>query len=187
MANYSTFHGTVKELEGGYQDEKSDKNGNYNSRKELVGTNYGISALVYEKWIGRVPTVSDMKAITPTVASEIFKANYWNRLSASYIDSQAVAENLVDHGINAGIGTAAKIMQRVLNTRFNRNLSVDGGVGTLTIEAINSVNAFDLFQEFSLARIDYYNSIGNSFWIDGWIKRVQTISDKFGIPFKKKH
>jgi lysozyme family protein len=186
MANYYLFHGTVAALEGGYQNSTSDKKGNTNSRGEMVGTNYGVSAPVYEKWIGYPPSIANMKAITPTVAKEIFKANYWNKLQASFINSQAVAETLVDHGINAGIVSAAKIIQKVLNDDFNKKLSVDGGIGSKTLAAINSVNATDLFQSYNAARIDFYNNLGKPHWINGWIKRVQTISDKFGIVLKKK-
>ena len=186
MADYNLFHSTVAALEGGYQNNINDKLGNTNSRGEMVGTNYGISAPVYEKWIGYPPSIMDMKSITPTIAREIFKANFWNRLQASYINSQAVAENLVDHGINAGTGRAAKIMQKVLNDKFNKNLAVDGGVGNKTLAAINSVNASDLFQEYSDARIAYYHSLNKDYWINGWINRVKTIADKFGIVLKKK-
>lgn len=185
MANFYDFHSTVAELEGGFQKIPSDP-GNYNSRKELVGTNYGISAPVYEKWIGYPPSEKDMKSITPTIASEIFKANYWNRLRANDINSQSVAENLVDHGINAGTGTATKIMQRVLNNSFGKNLAVDGAIGSLTIDAINSVNPLTLFQKYSEARLDYYENIGNKDWIKIWEKRVFSLAKKFGILVKKK-
>jgi lysozyme family protein len=185
MASYSNFHNTVSQLEGGFQNLASDP-GNYNSRNELVGTNYGISAPVYEDWLGYVPSENDMRSLTKTIASEIFKNQYWNRLSASSIYIQPVAENFVDHGINAGTGTAAKIMQRVLNTSFGKSLTVDGAVGNLTIAAINSVSPIELFKEFSAARLEHYANIGNSSWLHIWQKRVQTLADKFGIDLKKK-
>ncbi len=185
MANYEDFNKTVVELEGGFQKRASDP-GNFNSKKQLVGTNNGISAPVYEKWIGYPPTEIDMRSLSKTVAQEIFKKNYWHRLKASYIDSQAVAETLVDHGINAGTGTAAKIMQRVLKEKFSLDIRVDGAIGAITIEAINSVNPVLLFQEFNEARIIYYERIGNSEWLGVWKNRVKSIANKFGIEFKKK-
>lgn len=185
MANYNDFQDTVAALEGGFQNKASDP-GNFNSRGENVGTNFGISAPVYEKWIGRVPTIYDMKAITKTVAEEIFKTNYWNRLSASFIKNQSIAENLVDHGINAGVGTAAKIMQRVLNESFGKNLRIDGAIGPITLAAINNVNPVELFQKYSQARIEYYKNIGNRDWLAIWKRRVQSIANKFGIDIKKK-
>lgn len=186
MANFLQFKKTIQQLEGGYQNLKSDA-GNKNSLGIFVGTNYGISAPVYEQWIGRVPTVSDMKNLTPLTAQEIFKKNYWEKLGANYIESQMVAETLVDHGINAGTGTAARIMQRVLNNEFGKNLVVDGALGTLSIEAINSTSSSKLFNSYSNARINDYKTKNNSdSWYPIWKKRVETIASKFGIILSKK-
>jgi lysozyme family protein len=185
MASFYEFNDTVAELEGGFQKLASDP-GNYNSRGELVGTNYGISAPVYEKWLGYPPSEIDMRNLSKTVAKEIFKSQYWHRLSADYINSQMVAETLVDMGINAGTGTAAKIMQRVLNEKFNLRLRVDGAIGPLSVEAINSVDPIALFQEFNAARISYYERLNNQDWLKIWKNRVQAIASKFGIDLKKK-
>ncbi|WP_435415042.1 glycoside hydrolase family 108 protein [Polaribacter aestuariivivens] len=185
MANYYDFKETVQQLEGGFQKIPSDP-GNYNSRKELVGTNHGISAPVYESWIGYPPSEIDMRAMSKTIASEIFKTNYWNKLRASEIKNQAVAENLVDHGVNAGTGAATKIMQRVLNKYFNKNLSVDGGLGPITLAAINSVNPLTLFQKYSQYRFEYYSKINNPDWAKIWDNRVFSLAKKFGIVVKKK-
>ena len=130
-----------------------------------------------------------MRSITKTVAKEIFKKNYWYKLRAEYINSQAVAETLVDHGINAGTGAAAKVMQKVLNKSFNFNLRVDGAIGPITVEAINSVNPIQLFQEFSNGRIEDYKIKkieDRSFWLPIWLERVEVIANKFGIALKKK-
>lgn len=185
MASYYDFHSTVAQLEGGFQKIASDP-GNYNTRNELVGTNHGVSAPVYEQWLGYPPSEADMRAMSKTDAKEIFKGQYWNRLSANYINSQAVAETLVDMGINAGVGTAAKLMQRVLNDKFNMRLRVDGAIGPLSIEAINSVDATRLFQEYNDARIKYYETRSNTEWIPIWINRVKKIANKFGVELKKK-
>lgn len=185
MAYFGNFNDTVAQLEGGYQKIKSDP-GNYNSRKQLVGTKYGISAPVYEEWIKRVPSENDMRNITKQTANIIFKRNYWDRLKADSIQSQAVAETLVDHGINAGTGAAAKIMQRVLNARFGKNLAVDGVIGPISLRAINSVDADELFVAYNAARIDFYEKINNPNWLSIWKNRVKSIASKFGIDLKKK-
>ena len=186
MAHFEQFKNTIQQLEGGYQNLRSDL-GNKNSLGVFVGTNYGISAPVYEKWIGRVPTVSDMKNLSHLTAIEIFKKNYWDKLGAQYIDSQMIAETLVDHGINAGTGTAARIMQRVLNDEFNKNLVVDGALGTLSLEAINSTPSNKLFNSFSQARINDYKTKNNAdAWYPIWKKRVETIASKFGVILSKK-
>lgn len=186
MANFQYFQNTVAQLEGGYQNSRNDP-GNKNSLGQFVGTMNGISAPVYERFIGRVPSVEDMKSITKAVAAQIFKINYWDAMKADFINSQAVAETFVDHGINAGVGTAIRIMQRVLNTKFGNNLAVDGKIGTMTLNAINKANSVELFNEFSNARIADYSTKNNAAtFYNGWVNRVNAIATKFGIVLKKK-
>ncbi|CAL2104480.1 PG_binding_3 domain-containing protein [Tenacibaculum sp. 190130A14a] len=185
MSVFEKYIDDLTFIEGGYQN-RADDPGNYNSEKELVGTNHGISAPVYERWIGRVPTEANMRAITKPIALQIIKAWYWDKVQASFINSQAVAENIADHAINAGTGSAAGIVQEVLNYEFNKDLSVDGVIGPMTIDAINSVDQTKLFQKFSQYRIDYYRSINNRSWLRIWENRVKYLARKFNIDIKKK-
>lgn len=186
MADFNQFVPILLEAEGGYQNKASDKRGNSNSLGQMVGTNLGISAPVYEKWLGYPPSVSDMKSITVPVALEIYEAWYWNAVLASKINDQAVAETLVDHTINGGEGGAARIMQQVLRKEFGLNVAIDGDVGPKTVAAINSVNPRDLFQIFSQYRLEAYKAINNPDWQAGWKKRVFKYAKKFGIVLKKK-
>jgi len=178
MASWSLYKDLVGQLEGLYQANPNDFDGNYNSLGELVGTMRGISALVYEAWIGRPPTVADMKSISLATADAILKKLYWDLLKAPQIKNQEVAEVIVDHGINSGTGSIAIIVQRVLNNSFNKNLAVDGGIGNLTLSAINSVNQVMLHSAIIQGRKDYYLSIkhkkNNYLFYDGWIKRLDT-------------
>ncbi|MDB0600662.1 glycosyl hydrolase 108 family protein [Tenacibaculum maritimum] len=146
MANFDSYIVSVKSFEGGYQD-RGDDPGNFNSRRELVGTNHGISAKTYQRWIGYPPSIEDMKNITLQIAQEIFKVWYWDKVNASSISSQEVAENIVDHAINAGVFSSAKIVQEVLNIHFNQSLQIDGIIGRRTIDAINKTPSKELLEE----------------------------------------
>ena len=90
MADINLYKETALKLEGGYQKLSSDP-GNYNSKGELVGTNFGVSAKAYESWINRPPTEEDIRSITKELATYIFKVWYWDAVRASEIHSQAVA------------------------------------------------------------------------------------------------
>jgi len=173
MASWNLFKHLVASLEGLYQNRHSDF-GNKNSLGQFVGTMRGISAPVYEAWIGRPPTVEDMKAITIPIAEAILKQNYWDRLNATKMKTQEVADVIVDHGVNAGTGAAAIITQEVLNKTFNKGLAVDGGIGNLTIAAINSVDQVMLQSAIVEARRKHYDSlqISHPDWYDGWIIRL---------------
>jgi lysozyme family protein len=174
MAVFSKYIPMLIAAEGGYQKTPSDS-GNYNSLNQLVGTNHGISAPVYEQWINKVPTESMMRAMTKSEALQIFKAWYWDGISASKIINQSVANIIVDHAVNAGQGRAGKIVQGVLNNTFNYNLVVDGAIGPVTIAGINSVNQYQLHEAIKQGRKDHYNSIGGQVsndFLTGWLIRL---------------
>lgn len=185
MASYKTFQQKIQRAEGGFQMLVADK-GNYNSLGELVGTNFGISARVYERIIGSPPTVNDMKNITLAESHKIFKTRFWDSIKADFINSQAVAETFADHAINASPRAATKIMQRVLNNQFSKSLVIDGVIGSKTIAAINSVDSKLLFNGFSKGRIGYYNSLNDCVhFCDAWHGRVNELAKDHKIDISK--
>jgi len=173
MANAKLFLPKVLEAEGGYQRIATDT-GNYNSAGDLVGTNYGISAPVYEAYINDVPSQYDMENMPLSHAVAIYKPQYWDKLKADDIKTQEVADVLVDHGVNTGVSRAAKMVQTILKESFNKNLTVDGAVGNITITAMNSVNQVQLQNAIVNARISYYESLRHLYpeFIKGWLNRV---------------
>ena len=176
MASFYTYLPLLQQVEGGYTDHPND-NGNWTGGKKgvgnLVGTNYGISAPVYARWIGRVPTKTEMKNITKTEAKDIFKAWYWNEVGASQIKHQSVANIIVDHAVNAGVGSASRLTQRVLNNEFGFRLAVDGKIGPLTLRAINSVDSKRLHDAIKGARLQFYKDINQPTFIKGWTNRLK--------------
>ncbi|WP_375436034.1 hypothetical protein [uncultured Hymenobacter sp.] len=51
-----------------------------------------------------------------------YKASYWNPLIMNAVHLQCVAEQLDDHGVNAGTSRPARILQHVYTTEFTRIL-----------------------------------------------------------------
>ena len=178
MANFSTYLPLLQQVEGGFQKIPQDP-GNYNSRKELVGTNYGISARFYEGIIGRPPTEADMRAITKGQAEKIFLDHFWNKVKANQIVDQAMANTIVDHQVNAGDGV--RLAQRVLNSSFGFNMPVDNGMGPITLGALNSVNPARFVTLYNEARAAHYRSIGNAAFLNGWLIRLS----KFAVEYQK--
>ena len=180
MAVFNLYVPLLTAVEGGYQNLVGDT-GNYNSLGHRVGTNYGIAAKTYETWIGYPPTIADMKAMTKTIALEIMKSWYWDKVKASAIHNQSIAEMIVDHAVNAGPGRAAKMAQEVLNKTFGFKLKVDGAIGQLTLNAINSVDQQRLHDALKAYREMYYYSIGGEF-LKVWLNRLK----RFAFVEKKK-
>ena len=171
MADFYKYLPLLSNAEGGFQKHPSDT-GNYNSLGQLVGTNYGISAKTYEDFIKRPPTENDMRSMPKSVAIEIYKQNYWHKMKGNFMTNQSVANILIDHGVNAGVGRASRLVQNILKYHFNKNISVDGAIGNETLTALNNVNQYSLFQTIKKERENYYKSLGGVF-LDGWLSRLK--------------
>lgn len=180
MASFNKYMPLLQKVEGAYQALPQDP-GNFNSKGELVGTNYGISARFYERIINRPPSKMDMKAITQYEAEEMYKAFFWDKNLGDQIKSQSVANTVIDHQINSGRGI--RLAQKVLNNHFGKSLVVDGIMGKNTLSAINSVNAEIFVNEYNNAREDYYRSLNNPTFLKGWLIRLKSFaySDTFVI------
>jgi len=171
MANFQVFIPLVLDVEKGYQNQVSDS-GNYRSDGVRVGTNRGISAKVYEAWIGRLPSIADMKAISVETAKNIYKSWYWDKLKGDAIADQNVANIIIDMAVNSGAFAAGKLLQRTLNEYFQKTLTVDGVVGNQTIAAVNSVNGQALFDKIKIERKAFYLDLNDYTNINGWLDRL---------------
>jgi lysozyme family protein len=162
--------------EGGFQISPKDK-GNYNSKGELVGTNFGISAPVYEEYIGRVPSVYDMKNITVEKAKDIYRKNYITPVTKNLgiAEDSPVFEQVVDMVVNHGYKNTVPIIQRALD-----GIKVDGMSGKRTRGAISKAIKNDPVGFNNMLvnkRIDFYKDIVKRIpdqqkFISGWINRA---------------
>lgn len=120
----------VLEVEGGYVNDPEDSGGE---------TNFGIT-VARARASGYVGAMRDMSRQT---AFGIYTVEYWDAVQADDLLalSHAVAEEVVDTGINCGTGRAGRFLQRALNV-FNKraklypDLKVDGNIGPATINAL---------------------------------------------------
>lgn len=176
MADFTTALARALKWEGGYQRSKEDK-GNYNSKKQLVGTNHGIAAFVYETWIGRPPTTKDMREMPMTNAAQIYKGLFWTRIRGDEIANQFVADIFFDGHVNHGT-QGIRLMQRVLG------VVVDGIVGPKTLAAINARDPQTLYAQYRQVRRDFYHSIvarnpTQKVFLTGWLRRIDSFEDQF--------
>ena len=179
MASFYSYLPLLQQVEAGFQKLAKD-HGNYNSLGELVGTNYGISARFYETVIGRPPSEQDMRNITKSQAEQIFLDYFWNAENASQINSQAVANTIIDHQINAGNGV--QIAQQVLNNSFGFNLDDDNVLGKNTLAALNSVDPAKFVTRYNDARAYFYtHNSSSSVFASVWLNRLK----KFAVTYRE--
>lgn len=113
-------------LEGGYSNHRSDKGG---------ATKYGITEAVARE----NGYAGDMKELPIETAKSIYKKDYWDKMRLNDIAnlSESIATELFDTGVNMGIRTAGKFLQRAINVLTFLELKLDGIIGTKTIQALS--------------------------------------------------
>lgn len=168
MAKLELFAPILFKWEGGFQCDKDDS-GNYNSKLELVGTKFGVSAKAYEDYYGEIPTKETMQNLTPEKASFVLK-KYWNNCKADLIENQSIANLVVDFHYNSGFA-AIKAIQKSLN------VYPDGIIGKLTLEAINNNIPEDVFVTIWNVRKEFYLNIvkrvpKQAKFLKGWLNRL---------------
>jgi lysozyme family protein len=126
---------TLLRIEGGYANNPNDAGGE---------TNFGITKAV-ARANGYTGPMRDMRC---DQALAIYRAEYWARPGFQVVGEIApkVAGELLDTGVNMGVGTASIFLQRALNVLNRRardyaDIKVDGWIGAKTIAALNGLIA----------------------------------------------
>ena len=172
MAKIELLAPILFKWEGGYQCDKEDA-GNYNSKGELVGTKYGVSAKAFEVQYKKIPSISDMKNLTPEGASFILK-RYWDGCKGDLVQNQSIANILVDWYYNSGI-SGIKSAQKSLG------LEHDGIIGNDTLSVLNGNDKQNVFNKLKKARLQFINNIVLSRpimgkYLTGWTNRINSFN-----------
>lgn len=154
MADFNQAVKLTLGWEGGYVNDPSDPGGE---------TNFGIAKRNH-------PNV-DIRNLTVDGAIQIYQAEYWNSLYEQ-IFSQTVANKLFDMGVNMGVGTAVKLLQRTLG------VGQDGAFGPRTLLATNQ-EADALLAPYKSILAQHYQEIAarnpaEAKFLNGWLHRVSS-------------
>jgi len=166
MAKAEILKPFILSWEGGFVNDPHDRGG---------ATNKGVTIGTFRQVFGKDKTVADLKAITDEQWMTIFRKYYWDKWKADGINSQSIANLLVDWLWASG-SYGVKIPQRVLG------VSIDGIVGTKTIAAINGYkNEKELFTKLWKEREAFFTRIAvgsQKKFLRGWLNRLNGI--KYG-------
>ncbi|MFY7909643.1 MAG: glycosyl hydrolase 108 family protein [Emticicia sp.] len=112
------------------------------------------------------------KIFTKEEALHIHRHHYWNRFLGNHFKSQEVAEVLIDHIINAGVGREnqnIKAFERIIGVSQN---------GVLTMSDVKAANDFDypedIVNPYVEYRLRYYRSRKDAKVNKGWFKRAKS-------------
>lgn len=152
--------------------EKARQRGIVLDPDDLGGaTLVGITAATYSDYCRRTgKKETDLRKLTYAEWLDILKTMFWDRWQADLINSQKVAETLVDWVWTSGKYGITEA-QRLLG------VAADGIVGPKTLAAVNSSDADILFDALKDARIAYTERIcrarpANRKFRSGWLRRI---------------
>lgn len=145
--------------EGGYKNEPAKDKGD--------PTNRGISWPVWQKYakedLGVEPTKENQKKLTEEQATIIYRKRYWEPKGYCEINNLRVALMVYDWSITSG--GAIKQVQKLLVDEFDQNITVDGGMGKQTANALNQPQDQEkLLTRISEIRKAYYDYGASQNW-----------------------
>lgn len=120
----------IIETEGGFVDHPDDPGG---------ATNCGITEAVARAY----GYDGSMRDLPRSLAFEIYTVKYWYSIRGDDLAAvnADIAYEVADTGVNCGVVTSGRILQRCLNVlnrkgALYRDLSVDGIIGPVTVNAL---------------------------------------------------
>lgn len=166
MADYKKLVPFILRWEGGFCNRVEDAGG---------PTNKGVTLTTFRQYYGSSKTVDDLKKITDEQWGHIFKTGYWDKCKADQINSQSIANIIVDWAYMSGVSTAVKGVQRLLGCKD------DGIIGPKTLAAINGCMwQMQLFHEIQKTRMNFYLNLvarkpSQSVFLRGWTNRLNAL------------
>ena len=169
MADVRLLVPHILKWEGGWSNDPDDLGG---------ATNKGVTFKTYKHYCRimskPIPSIGDLRRLTDDEFTNILKMLYWNPCKGDFIESQSVANAIVDWAWHSGVATAVKEVQKVLG------VAVDGIIGNITLATINSRSPLPLFGKIRKARIDYLERIcesrpANNKFYRGWMNRINNL------------
>ena len=163
--NFSKCLGMLLKHEGGYVNHPSDPGGM---------TNLGVTARVWEEWVGHPVDEKQMRALTPEMVAPLYKRKYWDACRADELIS-GVDYCVFDVAVNSGPGRSIKFLQSVVGA------TPDGGFGSITAALVKKAEEDPkaLIESYCAKRLEFLQSL-KTFEVfgKGWSRRVAEVKEE---------
>lgn len=164
MARAELLAPFILQWEGGFVNNPLDRGG---------ATNRGITLATFRSFYGEDATVEQLRNITDEQWLHIFRTGYWDKWQADRIESQSLANILVDWVWASGTRGITR-PQKILG------VEPDGIVGEKTLAALAAREQEGLFHQLHAARIAFVENIvrnnpSQKVFLQGWKNRINAI------------
>lgn len=198
MANFLSLIPHIKISEGGHSADPDDnalryghsgvKGGNYDKRypNNYIHTNKGViwgTYVTYKKRKGQTPSATEFINMSDAVWKDIYKTLFWDAVKADTINSQGIAEILVEAVWGGGLKPMVRELQTYLNSK-GAKLVIDGKIGNNTINALNKIvntkqEEEALVKKLTQHRLEYLRSLSDwNKYAKGWTSRVLAMQER---------
>ena len=157
----TTFNEIIEEVlehEGGYVNDPNDLGGE---------TNFGIAKRFYQD--------VDIKNLTKEQAKKIYHQDYWRPAKCDEVPAR-LRHIYFDMCVNFGRGGAVKVLQQAANAKNRNKIDVDGGMGPMTLKAIQNVELERVraYRVLRFANLVIKKPEQERFWF-GWYRRATQV------------
>ncbi len=156
----------------------------YTNHKDDDGgpTKFGITQSTLSRFYGRPASIDDVKNLTETTASFIYRDMYWEPLQLDRVHCATTAWVLFNQAVNFGPGKIARQTQVIL-VSMGHTLTVDGIFGPMSVNALNEAPPKDFLAGFIKSRyVSYARSAvqdpGDLKFLVGWMNRTNKLLDE---------
>jgi lysozyme family protein len=165
QSNFGRCLALLLKHEGGYVHHVSDPGGM---------TNLGVTARVWEEWVGHPVDEKQMRALTPETVAPLYRKKYWDACRADELVS-GLDYCVFDVAVNSGPGRAIKFLQSCVGA------TPDGGFGSITLALVKKAeaNPAALIELYCAKRLEFLQSL-KTFPVfgKGWTRRVSEVKDE---------
>jgi lysozyme family protein len=148
--------------EGGFVNNPADPGGM---------TNLGVTARVWEEWVGHPVSEKEMRNLTPLMVTPLYKKKYWDACFADELVS-GLDYCVFDVAVNSGVGRAIKLLQSCVGA------TPDGSYGSITSALVKKVSSEPnrIIELYSAKRLEFLESLRTfSTFGKGWSRRVSEV------------